>query len=532
MVGCKEVLILLLVSSSGWAQSDRYVVFFKDKTSNPYSLNQPEAFLSPRSLQRRVHSGISLTAEDLPVTPSYVTQVRATGAKTFFTSKWMNGVLVEGNASVISSIASLPFVTKVDLVAPGKKLIGGRSKQLNQQNAGSAPETTQAQLQMLGLDKMHQDGFYGEGVTISILDGGFQGVNSALPFQPIFAEGRIKMTQDFVTNSGNVYQFDAHGTEVFSVIAAKGEMFTGGAYKANYLLFVTEDKSSEYRIEEYNWLFAAEKADSAGTDVIQSSLGYNLFDDSQMDYKITDLNGKIAVVSRAASMARDRGIIVVVSAGNEGNTGWHFITPPADVDGILAIGAVNSYGAKVGFSSFGPTADGRIKPDVVALGQSTAVVLPDGTLSTASGTSFSSPLVTSLAAGLLQAYSRYTPAQLVLAIRLSASQSTTPDNQLGYGVPNYIAVKNYLESNLLADEVFIYPNPAASTLRLAFKNLPAGQVDISFYDAQGKLLSNPVTTLNWLNSPEEISLANLAAGSYFLKVKTANVSKTFRFVKL
>ena len=533
MVGCKKVLILLLVSSSGWAQSDRYVVFFKDKTSNPYSLSQPEAFLSPRSLQRRVHSGISLTAEDLPVTPSYVTQVRATGAKTFFTSKWMNGVLVEGNASMISSIASLPFVTKVDLVAPGKKLIGGRSKQLNQQNAGSAPETTQAQLQMLGLDKMHQDGFYGEGVTVSILDGGFPGVNLALPFQPIFTEGRIKMTQDFVTNSGNVFQFDKHGTEVFSVIAAKQETFTGGAYKANYLLFVTEDASSEYRIEEYNWLFAAEKADSAGTDVIQSSLGYNLFDDSQMDYKITDLNGKIAVVSRAASMARDRGIIVVVSAGNvEPGRDWHFITPPADVDGILAIGAVNSLGAKVGFSLFGPTADGRIKPDVVALGLSTAVVLPDGTLSTDSGTSFSSPLVTSLVAGLLQAYSKYTPAQLVLAIRLSASQSNTPDNKLGYGVPNYIAVKNYLEPNLLADEVFIYPNPAASTLRLAFKNLPAGQVDISFYDAQGKLLSNPVTTLNWLNNPEEISLTNLAAGSYFLKVKTATVIKTFRFVKL
>lgn len=532
MVGCKGAFILLIVSSSTWAQSNRYVVFFKDKNSNPYSLSQPEAFLSARSLQRRMHSGISLTAEDLPVTPSYLTQVRATGAKTFFSSKWMNGVLVEGNASMISSIDSLPFVTKVDLVAPGKKLIGGRSKQLSQQHAGSATDAAQAQLQMLGLDKMQRDGFFGEGVTISILDAGFPGVNSSSPFQQIFAEGRVKMTQDFVTNSGNVYQFDEHGTEVFSVIAAKQKIFTGGAYKANYLLFVTEDANSEYRIEEYNWLFAAEKADSAGTDVIQSSLGYNLFDDSQMDYKITDLNGKTAVVSKAASMARDRGIIVVVSAGNEGTSGWHFITPPADVDGILAIGAVNSLGAKVGFSSFGPTADGKIKPDVVALGQSTAVVRPDGTLSTASGTSFSSPLVTSLVAGLLQAYSKYTPAQLVLAIRLSASQSTTPDNQLGYGVPNYIAVKNYLESNLSADEVFIYPNPATSMLRLAFKNLPAGQVDLSFYDAQGKLLSNPVTNLNWLNNPLEVSLSTLAAGSYFLKVKTATVSKTFRFVKL
>lgn len=523
---------MLIISSPAWAQSNRYVVFFKDKNSNPYSLSQPEGFLSPKSLQRRVRSGISLTAEDLPVTPSYVTQVRAAGAKTFFTTKWMNGVLVEGTASMMSSIESFPFVAKVDFVAPDKKLIGGRSKHVKQQNDVSAQVDPEVQLQMLGLDKMHRDGYYGEGVTISILDTGFPGVNSSSPFQQIFAEGRIKMTQDFVTNSGNVYQFATHGAVVFSVIAAKEATFTGGAYKANYLLFVTEDAGSEYRIEEYNWLFAAEKADSAGTDVIQSSLGYTLFDDSQMDYKITDLNGKTAVVSKAAGMARDRGIVVVVSAGNEGNGGWHFITPPADAEGILSIGAINNLGNKVGFSSFGPTSDGRIKPDVAALGQSTAVILPDGILSTASGTSLASPLVTSLVAGLLQAYRNYTPAELVEAIKLSASQGSAPDNQLGYGVPNYIAVKNYLESNLSSNEVFIYPNPAASTLRLTFRNLPVGLVDLSFYDAQGKLLSNPVATLNWLNNPVEISLSNLTAGSYFLKVRSDKVSRTFRFVKL
>ena len=533
MVGFKWALILSVVSISSRGQTNRYIISLKDKIGTPYSLDQPNAFLSTKSIARRTHSGIAVTTDDLPVTPSYVTQVKAMGAKVFFTSKWMNAVMVESSTSIVSSIALLPFVTKTELVAPGKKLIGGRTKQIKQKNSGSADQATQNQLEMLGLDTMQGSGIHGEGIMVSIFDGGFPGVNSAIPFQPIFTEGRMVMTRDFVTNSGNVYQFDKHGTEVFSVIAAQYQnTFTGGAYKSNYLLFVTEDVGSEYRVEEYNWLFAAEKADSAGTDVIQSSLGYNLFDDTQMDYKIADLNGKTAIVSKAASMARDRGIIVVVSAGNDGSNAWHYVTPPADVDGILAVGAVNSAGAKVGFSAFGPTSDGRIKPDVMALGQNTVVIQPDGTLGTASGTSLAAPLVTSLVAGLLQAYPELTPAEIVQVIKLSANKGNTPDNQLGFGLPNYIAVKNYLESNQSGDDIFIFPNPIQSTLKVAFKKLPDGQVDLSFYDAQGKFLSNPVSTLNWLINPLEISLSNLTAGTYFLKVKTSTLIKTFRFVKL
>ena len=221
-----------------------------------------------------------------------------------------------------------------------------------------------------------------------------------------------------------------------------------------------------------------------------------------------------------------------MSAGNDGNNAWHYVTPPADVDGILAVGAVNSVGTKVGFSAFGATSDGRIKPDVMALGQNTVVIQPDGTLGTASGTSLAAPLVTSLVMGLLQAYPELTPAEIVQVIKLSASKGNTPDNQLGFGLPNYIAVKNYLESNQSGDDIFIFPNPIESTLKVAFKKLPEGQVDLSFYDAQGKFLSNPVSTLNWLINPLEISLSNLAAGTYFLKVKTSTLIKTFRFVKL
>ena len=529
----KWVLILWTVSFSVKAQTCRYIVYFKDKVNTPYSLDQPQAFLSTRSIARRSHNGIALNQEDLPVTPTYVTQVKQLGAKVFFTSKWLNSLLIEANKATVSSIALLSFVTKTELVAPGKRLAGGRLKQVRQRNGGSADQASYTQLKMLALDTMHNHRIHGEGVMISILDGGFPGVNSATPFQPIIAEGRIIMTRDFVTNSGNVYQFDKHGTEVFSVIAALLQgTFTGGAYKANYLLFVTEDVASEYRVEEYNWLFAAEKADSAGTDIIQSSLGYNLFDDSKMDYKISDLNGKTAIVTKAATMARDRGIIVVVSAGNDGNIGWHYVAPPADADGILAVGAVDVAGTKAGFSAFGPTADGRTKPDVVALGLNTAVIHPDGTLGTSSGTSLAAPLVTSLAAGLLQEYPELTAVELIQTIKLSANKSNTPNNQVGFGLPNYIAVKNYLESTKSGDNAFIFPNPVESSMHLAFKKLPDGLVELSLYDSQGKAISDPSITLDWLNNPLEISLANLEAGSYFLKVKTSTLLKVFHIVKL
>ena len=533
MAGFKLGLILWTVSISAWAQTNRYIVFFRDKNNNPYSIDQPQAFLSTKSISRRNHSSIAVNADDLPVTPAYVSQVKATGAKVFFTTKWMNALLIESTASTISAISLLPMVAKTEMVAPGKKLIGGRSKLVKQKNAGNADQVTYNQLEMLGLDTMHGNGIYGSGVMVSVLDGGFPGVNTAAPFQHIFTDGRLVMTRDYVTNSGNVYQFDKHGTEVFSVISAVlPGSFTGGAYKANYLLFVTEDVGSEYRIEEYNWLFAAEKADSAGTDIIQSSLGYNLFDDSQMDYKISDLDGKTAVVSKAASMARDRGIIVVVSAGNDGTNAWHYIAPPADADGILAVGAVEATEIKANFSSYGPTSDGRIKPDVVALGVNTSVIKPDGTLGTASGTSLAAPLITSLAAGLLSAYPELTPAELVHIMKLSASKGNAPNNQVGFGLPNYISVRNYLQSNKAGDEIFIFPNPMETSLKVAFKKLPEGQVDLTFYDSQGKLLANPVVTLDWLSNPLEISLSNLAAGSYFLKVKTTTLIKTFHFVKL
>jgi serine protease AprX len=532
MMVFRSTLIICLFTVTATAQSNRYIVFFKDKVGSPHTISQPSTFLSARSINRRQKSSVPVTADDLPVTPGYVTQVRATGAKAFFTTRWMNAALIEATPANVASVAALSFVSKVELVAPGQKLLGGRLSQSKGLQTTPAVEPAATQLKMHGLDLMHADGFRGEGVLVSVMDTGFPGVNVSTPFQHLLSGGHIKMAQDFVTNSGSVYQFDKHGTAVLSEIAGKTQTFTGGAYNADFLLFVTEDVFTEYRVEEYNWLFAAEKADSAGADIIQSSLGYFEFDDSQMDYKVADLNGQTAVVSKAAAMARDRGILVVVSAGNEGNQPWHYISFPADVADIISAGAITSTELVPDFSSWGPSADGRIKPDVAAMGVNVTVALPDGTFGTASGTSMASPLVASLAAGLIQAYPGKTPAELVHDIKASASQSNGPDNRKGYGIPSYTAVKNYIEAKQATNDVSLYPNPASTILNLAFKDLPNEAVEIEWYDSQGKVLRHPVAPLNWLNNPLEISISELAAGLYVLKVTTSKYGiRTFRFVK-
>ncbi len=534
MVRIKLIIFFFLVLPFAvQAQTNRYVIYLKDKTGTPFSVSSPEQFLSQRSIQRRAKQKIVVTEEDLPVNPTYRAQLQATGASVFFSSRWMNCVLVEATPAIISTVQSQPFVSKTELVAPGKKLSSGRIKKFKKRKDSSATPATNSQLIMIGIDSMHLDGFKGEGISVAVFDSGFEGVNTALPFQPIFQEGRLNYSFDFISNSKNVFQYDDHGTEVFSVIAAYSPgSFAGGAYKASYTLFVTEDVGSEYRIEEYNWLFAAEKADSAGVDVINSSLGYNLFDDPAMNYKVSDLNGATAIVSMAARKAIEKGMMVVCSAGNEGSNSWKFIAPPADAEGVLAIGSVTATEFKSSFSSIGPTADGRIKPDVMALGSGTSVITPNGSLGASSGTSLSSPLITSLVAGLWQRYPYLTSAELYQAVINSSDQFLKPDNLKGYGVPNYGVVKRNLDIIKIDEDLVIYPNPTNDSIRVAFKKPEGQSVAISTYDLQGKLLFEYTLVVTGQNNPLVIDLTSLSAGLYFVKVKVKDSVKTVRLVKL
>ncbi len=526
-------LILIFFPVCLFGQANRYIVFFKDKSNSPYSIDQPEAFLSAKSISRRQKQNIKTIALDLPVNPAYVNQVKSTGARTFFTSRWMNCVLVEMGADSIGRLQSLSVVSSVELVAPGAKLLGGRIKKslTNKGTAGSY--ASMAQLQQLGIDEMQSQGFHGENIFIAVLDGGFVGVNSAAPFQHLFQDGQVKGTFDFVGNTGNVYQYHWHGTEVLSIIAADiPGAFTGGAAAASFYLFVTEDVSSEYRIEEYNWLFAAEKADSAGVDIISTSLGYNTFYDSSMDYSYANLDGKTAIITRAANEAILRGMIVVCSAGNEGDKSWHYITTPSDAIGILSVGAVDINGFRAPFSSVGPSADNRIKPEVVALGSGNTVIDPGGFVTSNNGTSFSSPLIASLAAGVWQAYPQLSAQKIRDAIIQSGNQAGTPDNLKGYGLPNFTAIKNIVETKDIDVDITVNPNPASETIvTVTFKKPTNELFTVIIFDCMGQNLSQSTLMVSWQDNPFQLSLYGIAPGMYYIQFKSQTVSRTIKLIK-
>ncbi len=527
---------LLLISGAVSAQVNRYMVFFKDKTGTPFSTSAPSQFLSEKAIERRVRQSLSVSEQDLPINPAYAEGVSGTGAKVFFATRWMNGVLVQCDASIIPSVEALPFVSHVEFVAPQQRLTnGGRKKGLFRKKDHHIGVRTQSQLQMLGIPEMHADGFRGEGVTIALFDGGFTGVNTTMPFQEVFSEGRYDdvVSHDFVRNTDNVFQYDDHGTQVFSIIAANvADQFTGGAYEANFQLYVTEDGSSEYRVEEYNWLFAAERADSAGVDIISSSLGYYDFDMSSMNYSTAQMDGKTTVVTRAAQMAADRGIVVVTSAGNEGNIpSWRIITAPADAVDVIAVANVNTQGVASPSSSRGPSADQRIKPDLAALGSGTTVIQENGNIGTASGTSLAAPLITSLVAGVWQKFPNFTAKEIVAALKKTASRSGNPDNLVGYGVPSYLSVSEYLSQE--GDMAFdVYPNPAFDTLTIS-PTLPDEVSDckIELISRLGQIIAEDDISFSLINNSFRADISSLASGIYFVRVTTAGRRFVYRVFK-
>lgn len=538
-IRCYIFLILILFSSVSIAQVNQYMVFFADKTGTPYSINNPSAFLSSKAIQRRAIQNIAINESDLPVNPAYVADINNTGASVIYKTKWMNGVLVSCDASLLPSINALPEVSSIEYVSPGAHPSAGGRKKSVKDTKNTKEAATDNQLSMLGMDAMHADGHRGEGVTIAVFDGGFLGANLTSPFAHIFSENRFDAvaSYDFVHGGHGVFQYDDHGTRVWSVIAAYSPgSFVGGAYKANFQLYVTEDVPTEYRVEEYNWLFAAERADSAGVDIINSSLGYNIdFDDATMDYTTNQMDGETAVITRAAQFAADKGILVVTSAGNEGlDASWRIITAPADARDVLAVGSVNSFMVRTPTSSVGPTTDGRIKPDVVALGSGTSIVRANGSITTGSGTSFSAPLITGLAAGLWQRQPGLSNKDLMEAIRMSASLATNPDNFLGYGLPNYIAARHFIEQAEQEELFAVFPNPVTrDTLNIRPKNpedLPP--VVILLVSAQGQIIRDQNVNFTWLNNQYTADLSFLSAGIYLVRIQAGEQVFVYKIVKI
>lgn len=541
MVKIKLSLSVVVVMSASYlqAQVNRYMVFFKDKANTSYSATQPLAYLSQAAIDRRVKNAVLITEQDFPVNASYVDQVKQAGALVLHKSRWFNAVLVQCDQSVVSSLEALSPVSKVEIAAPGQVTAAQpTTSYLSNRVSSSTSIKTVTQLNMLELDSMHALGLKGEGVKVAVFDSGFPGVNTVAGFAHL--QDNILDRYNFVNNFSNVFVNDNHGTEVLSVMAGFiAGTFTGGAYNADYHLYITEEVATEFRVEEYNWLFAAERADSAGVDVINASLGYNTFDNISMNYSKEQLDGQTAVVTRAAQLAAEKGIVVVVSAGNEGSNSWQTITPPADAKDVIATGSVTSTGTRSLFSSIGPTADGRIKPDLCAMGSGTFVIRENGNTGTASGTSLASPLMASLMVGLVQRYDTLTRSELIDLVKSTASLANAPTTQLGYGIPDFLEARTKMEfitglEPPLSKRFDVYPNPADSGfVYVQYNEWSQGNpILIQLMDMRGTVLQETHFTPSTQADKALVDLSQVPGGVFIIRITLANHSDIFKIVNV
>jgi len=525
------IILFLLVACFAQAQisTNIYWVQFADKANSPYSLSNPEAYLSPRALQRRANQGIGIDEYDIPVNPQYLQAVIDCGAELLNPSKWLNGVSVYTNdASVIEAINALEFVSAVrncpnDLKAQERKeqwLAKELKANENDRGVYGFYGGGETQISQLNGNILHDSGYMGEGMVVAILDGGFLGADTHPCFDNMREEGRLLGTRDFVYGVNNVYTQSSHGTSCLSTMAAYvPDTFVGTAPKASYYLIHTEDGRSENIIEEYNWVSGAEYADSLGVDLCTTSLGYIDFDLGEWNHAQSDFDGSTAPMSIGVEIAVSRGMICLNAAGNEGYPWASGCTLgiPADAEHVLSIGAVGASGERAWFSSFGPTFDGRIKPDVMAMGEGTFVASSDGSYYNGDGTSFATPVIAGVVTCLRQVNPNATVQEICDVIRQCGDRAENPDNYYGYGIPDFsqaLVLMDVTEAPQQMDEIInVYPNPSQGKVHVALKEGANAKIDV--FDITGRHLYtydfnglNHTTLENYLNK--------LDGGVYFI----------------
>jgi len=533
--------ILLIVFSfivlNGFSQKPGiYWIQFTDKANSPYSISSPSLFLSQRAIDRRVIQGIQINTLDIPVNQTYVDSMINSGFDVFDESKWFNGVLATvPDSTILQILSGISFVQSYKYVRP---LIAKKNKSKKEDlgtlsdyyNYGMGTD----QILMLNGNYLHNQGYRGDGMLIALLDVGWIGTNSSPIFDSIFNNNQIISTRDFVTgkNDNTVYESGSHGTSVLSTIGviANGSL-VGTAPHASFTLLKSEDADGEYIFEEYTWVCAAEYADSLGADIISSSLGYTTFDDTTQNHTWNDIDGETSVASISATIAARKGILVCISAGNSGSQPWHKIGIPADADSILAVGAVDTLQQPASFTSVGPSADGRVKPDVAAMGKGTAVVDVGGNVVNGNGTSFSCPIIAGMSACLWQAFPNATNMQIREAIIKSASQYYNPDTLLGYGIPNFYAAFFILNGiavhNMNKEQIInVYPSPFSSQLNVEFISEKSNNISIEIIDILGKTVykTNKNIIPNDYNIIKINNINDLNSGIYFVKIQTQSGS--------
>lgn len=435
--GCLLLACTLQLSAQ---KTYKYRINLRDKAETTYSLNDPQAYLSERALKRRMKQALPIDSTDLPVCQSYINAITDKGAELVTHSKWNNTVVVQlSDTSLIDKITTLPFVIAARKVWTAPDSIPARNPERKKEVTNKVKKgdnyygDAYRQISVHHGDSLHAAGFRGEGMQIAVIDAGFYNADEI----SVFKKMNLLGTRDFVNPHSDIYAENYHGMKVLSCIAAnKPHVLVGTAPEASYWLLRSEDNDTEQPVEEDYWAAALEFADSVGVDVVNTSLGYYEFDDKTMNYRYQDLDGHYSLMSNSASMAADKGLVLVCSAGNSGRGVWKKITPPADAENILTVGAVNRDLINADFSSVGNTTDGRIKPDVMAVGVSSAVTGNDGTISHANGTSFASPTFCGLVACFWQAAPWLTAKQVIKAVQNAGDRKNNPDNIFGYGVPD------------------------------------------------------------------------------------------------
>ena len=532
------IIILALCMLQANAQYTKWVVQFTDKQNSPYNLNNPSAYLSTKAIERRNLHQITIDSTDLPVNPLYIQQVLALGNVSYLSqSKWLNQILIScKDPATIDAINALPFVKRsnaISLFKSADPFIERSKEQIQKLQNTSKHATTTGELFEYGSNYnqvhihkgefLHNKGFTGSGITIAILDGGFYQYKSLRAFDSIRAKNLIAGEKDFVDYDNSVNEDHPHGMYCLSTIAANvpGTM-VGTAPHASFWLMRTENTASEYPVEEHNWVAAAEFADSAGADMISSSLGYYVFDDAAFNHSYNDFYKKNTTVSMGAAMAAKKGMIVTNSAGNEGAGSWKYIVFPADADSVCAVGAVNNDGVIASFSSYGYP--GKVKPNVVSVGAGTVVWGTNDIPVSGNGTSFSNPNINGLIACLWQAFPAFDNMTILNAVYESADRFTTPDNRYGYGIPDmkraYALLKQKQNIALYGNEwLFATPDPFTNTITVKVIAQAEGTGTLSLLDKDG----NTIRSLTLTTEAQEIydtaftDLGNLPGGSYTLQ---------------
>lgn len=528
----------LFSNNANAAPAYAFRVKFKDKNGTK-TFADSLSFLSSKALMRRAKQGIPLDSTDLPVVQTYIDTVMTTAAavKLHNVSKWFNQVVViTFDSSKITQLQSLPMVASVKLVAryangvfktDNNPVVGG--KFANEINANKTTGNSAyyglsfQQIDLIQSDCLHDLGYRGEGIDIAVFDVNFRYANTCAAFDSMQLENRVKDTHNFVKDTSYVYALSIpndHGMNVLSCMASiRPSVFVGSAPKANYFLYITEDISSEQPIEEDNWLSAAERADSIGVDLINSSLGYNMYDQPHTSYTYANMDGQTSLIVRAANKAVSKGIFVVQAQGNEGAGAWLYMLTPADGDSVYSVGSVDGSGAW-GQSGYGPTYSGTIKPDGVCMGMGVVVLASSCNTGTTNGSSFASPTMCGAIACLWQAHPQLTVWQLRDLLRKSSSHFSNPNNTLGYGIPDFCMAHNIVlgveEEPVVHTDFVVFPNPTQTEFFIRSLSPSEEACQLMLINQQGQVILKRSIRKSW--SYESDFMSSLPAGNYHILI--------------